>query len=75
MTPLMEAWKVALPFHASWLSALEQELFNFPDVAHDDQVDAVSQYLNWVQSKAKRWVCAGSKVVIFNLFVIKCSQN
>ena len=51
VTPLMEAGKVALPKHASWLAALEAELFSFPDGKHDDQVDAVSQYLNWVRGK------------------------
>ncbi len=52
VTPLMEAGKVALPTRASWLTAFEAELFSFPDGAHDDQVDAMSQYLNWVRSKA-----------------------
>jgi predicted phage terminase large subunit-like protein len=47
-TPLMEAGKMALPKHASWLAAFEQELFQFPDGAHDDQVDAISQYFNWI---------------------------
>lgn len=51
-TALMEAGKMALPNHASWLAALEQELFSFPDGAHDDQVDAISQYLNWVVKRS-----------------------
>ena len=51
VTPLMEAGKVALPRVASWLLAFETELFQFPDGAHDDQVDAVSQYLNWVRGR------------------------
>ena len=46
-TGMMEAGKLVLPVQASWLSAFEQEFFSFPDGAHDDQVDAVSQYLNW----------------------------
>ena len=54
VTPLMEAGKMALPHHASWLSAFEAEFFSFPDCAHDDQVDAVSQYLNWVQGRSGR---------------------
>lgn len=54
VTPLMEAGKMALPIHAGWLAAFEAEFFRFPDVAHDDQIDAVSQYLNWVRSRAAR---------------------
>lgn len=51
VTPMMEAGNVALPTHAPWLAAFEQELFSFPDSAHDDQVDALSQYLNWVRGR------------------------
>lgn len=54
VTPLMEAGKMALPQAASWLAAFEAELFQFPDSAHDDQVDAVSQYLNWVRGRGAR---------------------
>jgi predicted phage terminase large subunit-like protein len=56
VTPLMEAGKVALPDRAPWLMALEQELFSFPEGAHDDQVDAISQYLNWVRERSSRAV-------------------
>ncbi len=51
VTPLMEAGKMGLPKRAPWLANFEQELFTFPDGAHDDQVDAVSQYLNWVRER------------------------
>lgn len=47
-TPLMEAGRMVLPKNASWLAAFEQEWFSFPDGAHDDQVDAVSQYFDWL---------------------------
>ena len=52
VTPLMEAGKMALPVYAPWLAAFEAEFFAFPEAAHDDQVDAVSQYLNWVRGHA-----------------------
>lgn len=51
ITPMLEAGQVALPRYASWLSAFESELLSFPSGAHDDQVDAFSQYLNWVRQK------------------------
>ena len=51
VTPWLEARKMALPRQAPWLAAFEHEFFNFPDAAHDDQVDAVSQYLNWVRGR------------------------
>jgi predicted phage terminase large subunit-like protein len=51
ITPLIEAGKVALPDHAHWLADFERELADFPHGRHDDQVDALSQYLNWVRSR------------------------
>lgn len=52
ITPLIEAGKVALPEHAAWLADFERELDDFPYGRHDDQVDALSQYLNWIRSRA-----------------------
>jgi predicted phage terminase large subunit-like protein len=54
ITPMLEAGKVALPQYAPWLADFEAEFFTFPDGAHDDQTDAVSQYLNWVRSHVSR---------------------
>lgn len=51
VTPMIEAGQVALPHYASWLSGFEQEILQFPNGKHDDQVDALSQYLNWVRQK------------------------
>lgn len=52
VTPMIEAGLVALPFFAPWLAAFEAELAAFPNGAHDDQVDALSQYLGWVRDSA-----------------------
>lgn len=49
--PMIEAGKVALPQHAAWLADFEQEIVSFPNAPHDDQVDAFSQYLNWVRAR------------------------
>ena len=50
VTPMIEAGQVWLPKRAAWLAGLEQELLMFPNGAHDDRVDALSQYLNWVRA-------------------------
>lgn len=43
-----EAGRVHLPEQASWLSDLVSELLSFPNSRHDDQVDSVSQFLEWI---------------------------
>ena len=48
---IIEAGKVRLPEHAHWLEAFISELLLFPNAIHDDQVDALSQYLNWVKGR------------------------
>lgn len=53
ISPMLEAGKVALPRNASWLAEFEAELSQFPNAPHDDQVDAVSQYLNWVRDRER----------------------
>jgi predicted phage terminase large subunit-like protein len=42
-----EGKQVHLPVRASWLADLEAELFSFPNGRHDDQVDSISQFLEW----------------------------
>lgn len=51
-SPLVESGKVTLPKRAEWLPDFESELFAFPNSVHDDQVDSLSQYLNWAKMKA-----------------------
>lgn len=46
-SPLIEAGRLHLPKHAPWLEHFERELFAFPHAPHDDQVDALSQFLQW----------------------------
>lgn len=53
VTPMIEAGMVALPKYAKWLAAFEQELLLFPHGSHDDRVDALSQYLNWVRGRQR----------------------
>ena len=48
VTPLFEAGNVFLPLPDihPWAKELTRELLQFPSVAHDDQVDALTQALN-----------------------------
>lgn len=52
VTALIEAGHLHLPRAAPWLAAFEAELLTFPNSAHDDQVDALSQFLNWAHRQA-----------------------
>ena len=51
VTPFFEAGKIYIPEHTSWLAEFETELSNFPDTKHDDQVDSMTQFLNWHRSR------------------------
>jgi predicted phage terminase large subunit-like protein len=50
-----EAGQVYFPQRASWLPDLETELFSFPGSRHDDQVDSISQAINYTKS-SKVWI-------------------
>jgi predicted phage terminase large subunit-like protein len=45
-----EAGQVFLPREAVWLDTFLLELLAFPMGRHDDQVDSVSQFLNWAET-------------------------
>lgn len=45
--PLLEAGLVLLPESSDWMSEFQNEIVNFPVGKHDDQVDALSQFLKW----------------------------
>jgi predicted phage terminase large subunit-like protein len=52
----IEAGQVYLPKQAPWLGDLQTELLQFPRGAHDDQVDSISQFLNWIEGRrGNRW--------------------
>jgi predicted phage terminase large subunit-like protein len=46
VTPLFQAGNVYLPKDAPWLFKYKDELTKFPNVEHDDQVDATTQALS-----------------------------
>ena len=47
----IEQGRVYLPLKADWLEELYQELLAFPNGKHDDQVDSISQFLNWIDNR------------------------
>jgi predicted phage terminase large subunit-like protein len=51
----IEARQVYLPKQAPWLGDLQAELLQFPNGRHDDQVDSISQFLNWICPRRGRW--------------------
>jgi predicted phage terminase large subunit-like protein len=51
VTAMIEAGRVWLPNHASWLVDFESEIMGFPSLPHDDIVDSTSQFLNWVRER------------------------
>lgn len=50
-----EGGHVFLPNQAPWLAELEAELFAFPNVPHDDQVDSISQALSQTEPPSCIW--------------------
>ncbi|WP_417595932.1 phage terminase large subunit [Parasphingorhabdus sp.] len=48
---MIQAGRLFLPKHAHWLGDFTGEVLGFPASSHDDQVDALSQLLLWVQEK------------------------
>ena len=53
-TARIEAGHVVLPRDAPWLDVFLTELLAFPNGRHDDQVDSVSQFLNWAWKDSRR---------------------
>ncbi|MEC5382408.1 phage terminase large subunit [Aurantimonas sp. C2-6-R+9] len=48
----IEAGAVFCPARAPWLDDFKAELLAFPYGRHDDQVDALSQLLNWMRNRS-----------------------
>jgi len=47
VAPLIEAGNVHLPALGPWVGGLIEECASFPNDAHDDQVDALTQAVSW----------------------------
>lgn len=50
-TPLIEAGKVKLPKYADWLYDFLEEVSAFPNAKYDDQVDSVTQALEYLRRR------------------------
>ena len=50
ITPIFEAERIFIKDKTNWLFDLEYELLTFPNSQHDDQVDSISQFLNWIEN-------------------------
>jgi len=51
ITSLLESGKVLFPEKAGFMADVEAELLGFPSAPHDDIVDSITQYLNWIKYK------------------------
>jgi predicted phage terminase large subunit-like protein len=50
VTPIMETGRVFLPESAPWLADFVDSMASFPNAAHDDDVDSVTQALNYMRA-------------------------
>ena len=57
VTSMIEAGQVRVPNDTPWLGILLDELLAFPNGKYDDQVDSVSQFLEWVRKHEQRTSC------------------
>jgi predicted phage terminase large subunit-like protein len=51
VSAMIEAGRVHLPAEATWLAEFKSELLGFPNTRFDDQVDALSQLLDWARGQ------------------------
>ena len=50
---MFEAGNILFAKNQDWLEELEAEILSFPNCKHDDQLDTISQFINWYND-AKR---------------------
>lgn len=54
-TAVIENGFVHVPSRAGWLADFMDEITNFPASKHSDQVDSLSQFLDWVRRRHPAW--------------------
>jgi len=57
---ILEAGRVKLPMSAAWVPTFTNEFDEFPNGAHDDQVDSLVQYLRWTRRGGKAAIGSGA---------------
>ncbi len=65
VSSMVEAGQLYLPEDAHWLVDFKKELLAFPSSRHDDQVDALSQLLEWARTHASRSRSSGAAPILF----------
>jgi predicted phage terminase large subunit-like protein len=55
VSPMFERGEIFLPQNSDWLMDFLDELLRFPQARFDDQVDSVTQYLNWHRTRETRF--------------------
>ncbi len=53
VSPMFERGEIFVPENAHWLMDFLDEILRFPQANFDDQIDSVTQYLNWHRNRAK----------------------
>ncbi len=61
-TFMIEGGRVFVPVEAPWLADFKHELLMFPKGKHDDQVDCLSQFLDWAKKHSGRQITAADFV-------------
>ena len=51
VTPILETGRVFIPTQAPWLDDFVSEVCGFPNLKHDDQVDALTQALSFLRGR------------------------
>ena len=65
VSAMIEAGRVHLPAEAAWLAEFKSELLGFPNTRHDDQVDALTQLLDWVRLQDRIGDSIGCAPILF----------
>ncbi len=67
VTAMIEAGRLLLPLDAPWLGEFKHELLAFPSSRHDDQVDALSQMLIWVDRQQRFEPCEIAAPILISI--------
>jgi predicted phage terminase large subunit-like protein len=67
VSAMIEAGRLLLPHEALWLGEFKHELLAFPSSRHDDQVDALSQLLTWVDRQQRHDSVSIAAPIIFSI--------